>query len=67
MFIFAATLNLTEKIDFFESNNLNIHNSVDAIENVYVDQLRKIVCETEIMKLEGEEIVRKTKSDLFKN
>ena len=66
MFIFAATLNLTEKIDFFESNNLNIHNSVDVIENVYVDQLRKIVCETEIMKLEGEEIVRKTKSELIK-
>ena len=42
-FINAATLDFTEKIDFFESRSANIHNTVDTLENLLFDQLSKFV------------------------
>ena len=65
-FIFAATTSLTEKIDFFEKRKVNVHNAPDIIENIVVEQMRRIFCETELKTLnpETEEVKMKNRSEI---
>lgn len=49
LFVSAATLNLTDKIDFFEKNSANIDSVSDVIENIFIDQAKKIFATHELM------------------
>ena len=65
-FIYAATLDFTEKIDFFESRAANVHNTADTLEDLLFGQLNKFVDESELTVYDegSDEIKRKTRKEL---
>ena len=65
-FLSAATLDITEKIDFFEKNGANIHNAPTVLENILVDQMRKLIDETELTTLDEDtnKVELKSRSEL---
>lgn len=66
-FVFAATGPMTEKIDFFEKNEAHVHNIADAIESIYVDQLRCILDDSElsVLDFETDELRKKSRVELI--
>ena len=65
MFIASATLSMTQKIDYFESNNVQIGTLSDVIESLFVDQAKKIFVQSEVMKMDDDgEMRNKTRVEL---
>ena len=64
LFIYAASQDLTEAIDFFEKRKVNIHNAVAKLENILTNQMRKILDETELTTLKGETVEKKSRHEL---
>ena len=45
-FLYAATFEMIEKIDFFEERGAHVHNSSEVLEDILISQMRKIFDET---------------------
>jgi len=67
-FINAATVELTHAIDFFESNDINVHNVGDKLESLMRSQMSKVLEEKEIVTLneENDTFEKKSRRDLLK-
>ena len=65
-FIFAATRDLNNAIDFFEEQAAHIHNTSEKLEQVLSTQYRKVLDESELTKLDEEtdELRKKSKKEL---
>ena len=67
-FINAATAEMTDAIDFFESNDINVHNVSDRLESLMRSQMSKVFVENVIVTLneENETFEKKSRKDLLK-
>ena len=67
-FINAATVEMTHAIDFFESNDINVHNVGDKLESLMRSQMSKVFEEKEIVTLneENDSFEKKSRKELLK-
>ena len=65
-FIYAATMEMSSKIDFFEQNKANVANITEVIEAVLLDQLQKVFEDSELKILDPEtaELRKKSNAEL---
>ena len=65
-FIFSATRDLNDAIDFFEEKSAHIHNTSDKLEQILCTQYRKVLDESELSILndDTDELVKKPKKEL---
>ena len=65
LFIYAASEDLLKAIKFFEQGKVNIYNASEKLEKILIGQMRKIFDETELTKLNDEEVVKKSRHELM--
>ena len=64
-FVHAATADLSDAVDFFESRNFNVHNAGNKLENILLTQMRKVIDESELNILsENDTIETKPRDEL---
>ena len=68
LFVNAATADMSEAIDFFESRNVQVHNAGDKLESILYKQMRKVFDEQEVTELseDNETLVKKGRLELLK-
>ena len=68
MFVYSATAEMTEGIDFLESRSVNIHNAADKLENIlYTHQMRVLdESEVNVYSEDRDSMERKDRLDLLK-
>ena len=67
-FIFAATSDFCNAVDFFEQSTAHVHSEQEKLEDILMTQLRKTVQETELQNLDEEtnEMSKKSGRELLK-
>ena len=67
LFIHSATADMTEAIDFFEQRKVNVHNAAEKLESILVNQMRKVLDDSEIytVTLDGDK-EKKSRKELIK-
>ena len=68
VFVYSATAEMTEGIDFLESRSVNIHNAADKLENIlYTHQMRVLdESEVNVYSEDRDSMERKDRLDLLK-
>ena len=67
LFVQAATTEMTDEIDFFESSNINIHNAADKLDTILYTQMMRVLEESELNEFneDQDKIERKSRGDLL--
>ena len=67
LFVHSATADMTEAIDFFEQRKVNVHNAAEKLESVLVNQMRKVLDDSEIYTVTRDgDRVKKSRKELIK-